>query len=86
MLKKNLEIIIRNQNVKIKLLKQELKMKNNVLLNLRKELENLKICKEECSLKIEEIKREISRQNYNSSKNLENKISTILEKNTSLNS
>lgn len=80
MLKKNLEIIIRNQNVKIKLLKQELKMKNNVLLNLRKELENLKICKEECSLKIEEIKREISRQNYNSSKNLENKISTILEK------
>ncbi len=80
MLKKNLEIIIKNQNVKIKLLKQELKMKNNMLLNLRKELENLKICKEECSLRIKEIKREISRQNYNSSKNLENKIATILEK------
>ena len=80
MLKKNLEIIIRNQNVKIKLLKQELKMKNNMLLNLRRELENLKICKEECSLRIKEIKSEISRQNYNSSKNLENKISTILEK------
>lgn len=79
MRKKNMENIIQRQNIKIKLLRQELKVKNNMLLKVKHELEKLKICKEECSLKLQEIKEEISRQNYNSSKNLENKINSILE-------
>ena len=85
MLKKNMEIVIRKQDVEIRLLKQELKIKDNMLFNLSKELEDLKRCKEECLIK---IKKEINRQNYSSSKNLENRISTILDdiKNTSLNS
>ena len=88
MLKKNMEVVIRIQDVEIRLLKRELKMKNDMLFNLRKELEDLKRCKEECLIKIKEIKKEINRQNYSSSRNLENRISTILDdiKNTSLNS
>ena len=62
-------------------------LKNSDLINLKKELKAVKISDEEKSYKLTEIRKEISKQNYNSSKNLENRIQAILNnKNTPLDS
>lgn len=87
MLKKRLKRLLSKEKEKSKILQKMLDLKNSDLINLKRELINIKIADEEKNTKLVEIQREICKQNYNSSKNLENKILSILKnENTSLNS
>ena len=87
MFKKQLEFLLNKEREKSKILEEMIDLKNSDLINLKKELKAVKISDEEKSYKLTEIRKEISKQNYNSSKNLENRIQAILNnKNTSLDS
>lgn len=87
MFKKQLEFLLNKEREKSKILEEMIDLKNSDLINLKKELKAVKISDEEKSYKLTEIREEISKQNYNSSKNLENRIQAILNnKNTSLDS
>ena len=87
MFKKQLEFLLNKEREKSKILEEMIDLKNSDLLNLKKELKAVKISDEEKSYKLTEIREEISKQNYNSSKNLENRIQAILNnKNTPLDS
>ena len=87
MLKKQLELLLNKEREKSKILEEMIDLKNSDLINLKKELKAVKISDEEKSYKLTKIREEISKQNYNSSKNLENRIQAILNnKNTSLDS
>lgn len=79
MLKKNLELIIKKQYKKIKILNEKILNQNIAIHNLKQQFLLLKDLETEKSKKLEEIKEEISKQNYNGLKNLENKLHTILE-------
>lgn len=87
MFKKQLEFLLNKEREKSKILEEMIDLKNSDLINLKKELKAVKISDEEKSYKLTEIRKEISKQNYNSSKNLENRIQAILNnKNTPLDS
>ena len=87
MFRKHFEFLLNKEREKSKILEEMIDLKNSDLINLKKELKSVKIADEEKSCKLSEIREEISKQNYNSSKNLENKIQAILNnKNTPLDS
>lgn len=87
MFKKQLEFLLNKEREKSKILEEMIDLKNSDLINLKKELKAVKISDEEKSYKLTEIREEISKQNYNSSKNLGNRIQAILNnKNTPLDS
>lgn len=79
MLKKNLELIIKKQYKKIRILNEKILTQNLAIHKLKQQFVILKNLETEKSKKLEEIKQEINKQNYNGLKNLENKIQTILE-------
>lgn len=79
MLKKNLELIIKKQYKKIKILNEKILTQNLAIHKLKQQFIILRNLETEKSKKLEEIKQEINKQNYNGLKNLENKIQTILE-------
>ena len=87
MFKKQLEFLLNKEREKSKIKEEMIDLKNSDLINIKKELKAVKISDEEKSYKLTKIREEISKQNYNSSKNLENRIQAILNnKNTSLDS
>ena len=87
MFRKHFEFLLNKEREKSKILEEMIDLKNSDLINLKKELKAVKIADEEKRCKLSEIREEISKQNYNSSKNLENKIQAILNnKNTPLDS
>lgn len=87
MFRKHFEFLLNKERERSKILEEMIDLKNSDLINLKKELKAVKIADEEKSCKLSEIREEISKQNYNSSKNLENKIQAILNnKNTPLDS
>lgn len=79
MLKKNLELIIKKQYKKIRILNEKILTQNLAIHKLKQQFVILKNLETEKSKKLEEIRQEINKQNYNGLKNLENKIQTILE-------
>lgn len=79
MLKKNLELIIKKQYKKIRILNEKILTQNLAIHKLKQQFIILKNLETEKSKKLEEIRQEINKQNYNGLKNLENKIQTILE-------
>lgn len=79
MLKKNLELIIKKQYKKIRILNEKILTQNLAIHKLKQQFIILRNLETEKSKKLEEIKQEINKQNYNGLKNLENKIQTILE-------
>lgn len=79
MLKKNLELIIKKQYKKIRILNEKILTQNLAIHKLKQQFVILKNLETEKSKKLEEIKQEINKQNYNGLINLENKIQTILE-------
>ena len=79
MLKKNLELIIKKQYKKIRILNEKILTQNLAIHKLEQQFIILRNLETEKSKKLEEIRQEINKQNYNGLKNLENKIQTILE-------
>ena len=79
MLKKNLELIIKKQYKKIRILNEKILTQNLAIHKLKQQFIILRNLETEKSKKLEEIRQEINKQNYNGLKNLENKIQTILE-------
>ena len=79
MLKKNLELIIKKQYKKIRILNEKILTQNLAIHKLKQQFIILRNLETEKSKKLEEIRREVNKQNYNGLKNLENKIQTILE-------
>ena len=79
MLKKNLELIIKKQYKKIRILNEKILTQNLAIHKLKQQFIILSNLETEKSKKLEEIRQEINKQNYNGLKNLENKIQTILE-------
>ena len=79
MLKKNLELVIKKQYKKIRILNEKILTQNLAIHKLKQQFIILRNLETEKSKKLEEIRQEINKQNYNGLKNLENKIQTILE-------